>query len=113
MSKFFGNRPVILHRPASTPARFMLRCAAGISLVFLAAHLAGLREFTCVLNGTVGSVALGWELSQLLALMYIFFFLGFVILVPALVLAAMILTLWHKCCKNGRHDPNKQPAHIS
>ena len=75
----------------------MLRWAGGISLLFLGAHLAGLRAFTCILNGTVGSVALGWQVSQILALAYIFIYLAFVLLVPVLVLAAMMLFAWEKC----------------
>jgi hypothetical protein len=96
MGKFFGHRPPVSPRPEFLSVKSLLQCAGGISLLFIVAHLAGLRAFTCILNGTVGSVALGWQISQLLALAYIFIYLLFVLLVPVLVLAAMILTLWQK-----------------
>ena len=99
MSKFFGRRPAIFTPGEFQPVKFLLRCAGAISLLFLVAHLAGLRAFTCILNGTVGSLTLGWQISQILALLYIFIYLAFVILVPVLVLAAVLLILWQKCCR--------------
>lgn len=68
-------------------------------MLFLLAHLAGLREFTSVLNGTVGSVAAGWKLSGFLALIYLLLYLASVILVPVLVLAALILMVWQRCVR--------------
>ena len=73
--------------------------ALGVSVLFLLAHLAGLREFTSVLNGTVGSVAAGWKLSVFLALIYLLLYLASVILVPVLVLAALILMVWQRCVR--------------
>jgi hypothetical protein len=69
----------------------MLQRAAAISGLFLLVRLAGFKEFTGILNGTIGSLALGWNLSAFLAVIYIMFYLTYVILVPVLVLAAMIL----------------------
>ena len=74
----------------------LLQRAGAISGVFLLVHLAGFREFTGVLNGTIGSLALGWTLSAFLAVIYIVFYLAFVILVPVLILAAVILTIWQR-----------------
>jgi len=79
--------------------RDLLQRAGAISGLFLVAHLAGLREFTGVLNGTIGSVAAGWKLSGFLALIYILLYLAFVILVPVLVLAAMILAAGQRFCR--------------
>ena len=76
--------------------RDLLQRAGAISVLFLAVHLAGLREFTSVLNGTIGSVAAGWKLSGFLALIYILLYLAFVILVPVLVLAATLLVVWQR-----------------
>jgi hypothetical protein len=74
----------------------LVQCAAAFSLLFLALHLAGLREYTSILSGTVGSLALGWRLSAALAAIYVFAYLPFVVLVPILILAALILagTKW-------------------
>ena len=35
-----------------------------------------IREYTGILNGTVGSLALGWKLSGILAVIYIVFYLA-------------------------------------
>ncbi len=78
-----------------TPKDF-LRRALVICVVFLAAHLAGLREFTSVLNGTVGSLAVSRETAVFLGLFYIIVYLAFVILVPTLLLAAAILVFWQR-----------------
>lgn len=96
MGKFFGRRPPAFPRPELLSPKSMLRCAGMISVLFLAVHLAGLRSFTCILNGTVGSLALGWQISQVLALGYIFIYLMFVLLVPVLLLAAMFLAVWQR-----------------
>jgi hypothetical protein len=83
----------LFRRAEFLSAKDLLQRAGAISALFLLAHLAGLREFTSVLNGTIGSVAAGWKLSSFLALVYILSYLAFVILVPVLVLAAMILVV--------------------
>ena len=97
MIKLFWQKLAIFRRAEFLSARDLLQRALGLSGLFLLAHLAGLREFTSVLNGTVGSVAAGWKLSSFLALVYILLYLAFVILVPVLVLAALILAVWRQC----------------
>jgi hypothetical protein len=89
----FWHRLGLFRRAEFLSAKDLLQRAGAIGVLFLVAHLAGLREFTSVLNGTVGSVAAGWKLSGFLALVYILSYLAFVILVPVLVLAAMILVV--------------------
>lgn len=93
MIKLFWRRLAVFQRAEFLSPRDLLQRALGISGLFLLAHLAGLREFTSVLNGTIGSVAAGWKLSGFLALIYILLYLAFVILVPVLVLAAAILAV--------------------
>ena len=68
----------------------MLVRAVAIALLFLVAHLAGLREFTSVLNGTVGSTELGWGRSAMLGVGYVVLYLAFILGVPILILAAAI-----------------------
>ncbi|MGH7954986.1 MAG: hypothetical protein ACREOZ_03410 [Gloeomargaritales cyanobacterium] len=75
-----------------SPQGFVQR-ALVIGLGFLTVHLAGLREYTSVLNGTIGSVSAGWETSAFLGVVYIIVYLAFVILAPVLVLAAIILAV--------------------
>ena len=79
----------------SSPKDFVRR-ACFIAFFFLLAHLAGLREFTSLLNGTPGSVQLGWAWSGILGLTYIFAYLGFVLLVPIFLLAAGLLATWRR-----------------
>jgi hypothetical protein len=74
----------------------LVRRAAVIALVFLVIHLAGLREYTSILNGTPGSVEMSWRTSALLGLTYIFAYLAFVLLAPILLLAAAILAVWKR-----------------
>ena len=85
----------------------LLQRAGAISALFLVAHLAGLREFTSVLNGTVGSTAVNVKLGTFLAAVYILLYLAFVILVPALVLAAMILAAGQRFCRKEEKSAPK------
>ena len=106
MIKLIRQRLAIFQRAEFLSARDMLQRACALSVMFLVAHLAGLREFTSVLNGTIGSVAAGWNLSAFLAAVYILLYLAFVILVPILVLAAMILTVGRRFLgKNQKPSP--------
>jgi hypothetical protein len=92
--KIFNEKKIaILHRAEFMSARDMVQRAVAISGLFLVVHLAGLREYTGVLNGTIGSIDLGWKLSTFLAGIYILLYLAFVLVVPVLVLAAAILTV--------------------
>ena len=97
MIKLFWQKLAVSRRAEFLSGRDLLQRALGVSVLFLLAHLAGLREFTSVLNGTVGSVAAGWKLSGFLALIYLLLYLASVILVPVLVLAATILAVWQQC----------------
>jgi hypothetical protein len=78
-----------------SPKDFVRR-AVLIGGVFALARLAGLREFTSILNGTTGSVELSWGLSAVLGVTYIVVYLAFVILVPTLVIAAAISAAWQR-----------------
>ena len=94
MTKTFWKKPAMLQRAPILSPKDMLQRAAAISGLYLVLHLAGLREFTGILNGTIGSLTLGWNLSAFLAIVYIVVYLAFIVLVPILVLAAGILSLW-------------------
>jgi hypothetical protein len=78
-----------------SPAGFLQR-ALVISTGFLLVHLAGLREYTSVLNGTTGPESAGWASSAFFGVTYIIIYLAFVILAPVLVLAAGILAVWQR-----------------
>jgi hypothetical protein len=90
-----------------SPKDFVRR-AFLIGLVFLIAHLSGLREFTSILNGTTGSVGLTWEQSALRGFIYILLYLAFILLVPILLLAAAISAALRKSFPHGsRTNPPK------
>ncbi len=88
------------HADFFTPKDLLCR-AFVICLAYLGVHLAGLREYTSILNGTVGSLAAGRELSDFLGVLYIVVYLAFVILAPSLVLAAAILAFWRRLARRG------------
>ena len=73
-----------------------------IVLAFGVAHAFGLREYTSFLNGTTGSTELGYELSALLGLIYLLLYFASVLLVPILLLAALLASLWFKYHKPTR-----------
>jgi hypothetical protein len=88
-----------------SPAGFVQR-ALVISVIFLLVHLAGLREYTSILNGTVGPDSAGWAGSAFLGMTYILVYLAFVILAPMLILAAGMLAVWQRLAerKNRRSE---------
>ncbi len=74
-----------------------------ICLAYIVVDLAGLREFASILNGTVGSVALGWDVSAILAVTYVAIYLAFVVAVPILLLAAVILKIGEAVIKKKNY----------
>lgn len=74
----------------------LLQRAAVLALLFLVAHLAGLREFTSILCGTVGSTEMSWRHSAELGVLYLILYMAFVLVVPVLVIAAAIVSAWRK-----------------
>jgi hypothetical protein len=81
--------------------------ACAVSVIFLLLHLAGLRDFASILNGTVGSLSLGRNLSAFLALIYIGFYLAFVVLAPVMVLAAAMLAVTARLRRRGGAKSNQ------
>jgi hypothetical protein len=56
--------------------------------LFAIAHLAGLREHTTFLSGTLADPAMRWEVAAFLGTAYLLLYFAFVLLVPILLLAA-------------------------
>lgn len=81
-----------------SPKDFVRR-ALLLAILYGIVNAFDLRKFTTILNGTVGSVALGWHLSAFLGLLYIISYLAFVLGTPTLLIAAGILFLWKKAAK--------------
>jgi hypothetical protein len=78
-----------------SPKDFVQR-AAMISIAFALAHIFGLREYTSVLNGTIGSIGTSWQTSAVLGVTYILLYLATILLVPTLLLAAVLVIAWRK-----------------
>jgi hypothetical protein len=109
MSRNFWHRLAALwHADLFSPKDFVRR-AVVVAVIFLTVHLAGLREYTCILNGTSGSVALGRGMSAFLGLAYVFAYLGFVLLVPILLLAAAMLVGWNRLSRNEESAAARDP----
>lgn len=93
MTKMLGTKLALFQRADFLSPKDLVQRACAISVMFFLLHLAGLREFTSILNGTMGSLVLGWKLSAFLAVIYIVAYLAFVVLVPVLILAALLLLI--------------------
>jgi phosphotransferase system glucose/maltose/N-acetylglucosamine-specific IIC component len=91
--RFYGS--LLWHADFLSPKDFVRR-AIFLGVAFLIVHLAGLKDFTTILNGTMGSIQLGWGMSAFLGLLYICAWLGFVVLAPILLLAAVLLAIWNR-----------------
>ena len=77
-----------------SPRGFVLR-ALVVAAAFLVVHIAGLRDYTSILNGTVGPGA-GRNLSAVLGIVYLVFYMAAIVFAPMLLLAAGILALWEQ-----------------
>jgi len=115
MSRNLWHRLAELWRAELFSPKDFLRRAVVVAIIFLAVHLAGLREYTCILNGTAGSVELGRGMSAFLGLAYVFAYLGFVLLVPILLLAAAMLAGWKRIYDGSRtrSTPANQDPHLA
>jgi hypothetical protein len=76
--------------------RDFVRHAGLIFVVFVVAHLCGLREYTSVLNGTTGSIDMNPQTAALLGVLYVLIYLGTILGVPMLLIAAGLMTIWGK-----------------
>ena len=78
-----------------TPKDFLLK-ALLLSTLFLAAHLAGWREYTTFLSGTSATPELSWNQAAFRGMVYLLLFFGQVLMVPILLIAAGLLALWRR-----------------
>ena len=83
----------------------LLQRALMFGVLFLIAHLAGLREFTGILSGTLGTTSVSWTTAVLLGSTYIILYLAFVVLVPILLLGAAILAIGRRLFSKEHQEP--------
>jgi len=109
MSKFFSRQPK--SKGPLPSSGYFLEWAGLLMALFLIANLAGMRQFTSVLNGTVGSTSLDWQTASFLGAAYVMVYLAFVLGAPTLIIAAGILTLWRRFARNKEtYDEPKSSA---
>jgi hypothetical protein len=94
MNKALFRKAAAAWRADFLSPKDLVRRAIMLAAFYAILHLAGLREFVSILNGTIGSLRLGWGISVFLGLLYIVAYLAFVLLVPSMLLAAGLLSLW-------------------
>jgi hypothetical protein len=96
--------------PLPSPGYF-LEWAGLLMALFLVANLAGMRQFTSVLNGTVGSTSLDWQTASFLGAAYVMVYLVFILGAPTLIIGAGILALLRKfAASKESNDEPKPPA---
>jgi hypothetical protein len=81
-----------------------VRHAGLIGLLFLAAHICGLREFTSIISGTMAEPRLGSDVCALLGWGYAALYFAAVVLAPILLIAAGGLKLWAIWGRNRQHE---------
>jgi len=93
-------RLAVLRAEALSPKDLVLR-AAFIAALYLAAHLAGLREFTTFLSGTAPVTTLSWQCVSFLGAAYLLVYFAFILLAPMLLIAAALLAAWDALRRRG------------
>lgn len=86
--------------------------AVVITVIYAAVHLAGLREYTSILNGTPGSADISRGLATFFGLGYVCAYLAFVLLVPIFLMAATLLAGWKKISGAERTEPDPDQADL-
>lgn len=91
-------------------AKYFLLRALALVVVFLVVQLAGFREYTTFLSGTVANPEVGFRLSAFYGMIYIALYLGTVVFAPIFVLAAGLLALWQRrISKSSNKSPSDTP----
>lgn len=83
--------------PFFTARGFLLR-AGELAAVFGLLHFLGFRRYTSILCGTTGEGSLEAACVPVLGLLYVLFYLAFAFVVPALLLAALLLRVAPTVC---------------
>lgn len=75
--------------PLFTPAGFVLR-AAILTVVFLTAHLAGLRDYMSLISGMLPESGVSYAGAALFCGIYMFLYFAFILVVPVLLIGSMM-----------------------
>jgi len=93
----------LIRAPFLSPLGFMMR-ALLLAVIFAFCELAGWREHTTFISGTVVSADAGINSSVTFGLIYMLAYFGFVLVAPILLLAAGILSLWQRLSRMPAAD---------
>ena len=85
----------LIRAPLLSPMGFVAR-ALLLTLFFGVCELAGWREHTTFISGTVTTADTGINSSVTFGLIYMLAYFGFVLAAPVLLLAATFLTIWRR-----------------
>ena len=86
---------------AFSPQGILVR-AMIISILFTISQLLGLQEYTTVLSGTSANINLSGRTAALLGCIHLFLYVGFILLVPILLITAGLLAAWNR--RNRRRN---------
>jgi len=86
-----------------SPGGFALRAGA-ILVLYLVAHVAGLRECTSFLSGTMPLGSFGQYLNGFLGIAYVLVYIGAVIVAPILIVAAGVFFLLQRWVMRRRQE---------
>jgi hypothetical protein len=78
-----------------SPMGFVFR-ALLIAALYGTSELLGLREYTTFLSGTSANVNMSWQTASLLGVIHLLLHVGFILLVPVLLIAAGLLAAWNR-----------------
>src|SRR5689334_8016547 len=96
MSKFFSQTPKPIPRRRGSSPGHLLEWAGVLVILYFVAQMSGWRDFTSFLAGTNGSAVADWRETALLGVLYVIVYLGFVVIVPILILASVLLKVWQR-----------------
>ena len=85
----------LIRTPLLSPLGFVAR-ALLLVLFFGICELAGWREHTTFISGTVTTADTGINASVTFGLIYMLAYFGFVLAAPILLVAAGLLTIWRR-----------------
>lgn len=97
------NKTIQMVRADFLSPKYLILRALVLSLVFLIVHSCGLREYATFLSGTVPYPEVSMKLASFYGMLYIVCYIGLIVLVPILLLAAGILALGQKVLKSSQH----------
>jgi hypothetical protein len=90
----------LIHAPLFSPLGFVAR-ALLLVVVFGICELAGWREHTTFISGTVTSTDAGINASATLGLIYMLAYFGFVLAAPILIIAAFVIFILRRVCRGA------------